>query len=336
MHAVTIDEVGGPDVLRWRSAEQREPGTGEVLVDVRFAGVNYRDVYFRNGMYRAPLPFIPGIEGSGVVSAVGSDVTSVAPGDRVAWSGDVGSYAQQVTLPVSAVLPLPDSVSFEHAAAVVLQGLTVHVLVNDCGPVQEDEWIAVHAAAGGIGLLLTQIAKHCGAKVLGTVSAKEKMKAVLDAGADAVTTYDDFASTASELTDGRGLDAVYDGVGAATLAQSIDALAPCGRLVLFGWASGPVPTLPLDRLRSRTFVRPRLGDYLTPQRGDAATRSAEIFSWMEQGVVTPTIDSVFPMDRAADAHRALESRRTIGKVLLAANSAAQSRTCTEEGAPCVP
>ncbi|MEH0580104.1 quinone oxidoreductase family protein [Streptomyces canus] len=317
MHAVTIHEVGGPEVLRWDKAEVREPGVGEVLVDARFAGVNYRDVYFRNGMYKAPLPFVPGIEGSGVVSAVGPGVTSVAPGDRVAWTGDAGSYAERITLPADAVLPIPDSVSFEHAAAVLLQGLTVHVLANDCGPVRDGEWIAVHAAAGGIGLLLTQVAKHRGAKVLGTVSAEEKMKAVLDAGADAVTTYGDFSKTAAELTDGHGLNAVYDGVGAATLSQSIEALESCGRLVLFGWASGPVPTLPLDRLRSCTFVRPRLGDYLTPQRGEAAERSAEIFSWMAEGVVTPTIDSVYPMDRAADAHRALESRRTIGKVLLA-------------------
>ncbi|HWE88912.1 MAG TPA: quinone oxidoreductase [Pseudonocardiaceae bacterium] len=320
MRAVRIDQYGGPDVLRLTTVDDPEPGPGQLLVATAAIGVNYIDTYQRGGHYPVPLPFTPGLEGAGTVRAVGAGVTEFAAGDRVAWSGTPGSYAELVTVAADAAVPVPDDVSNELAAAVPLQGMTAHYLVTSTYPVRPGDTVLVHAAAGGVGLLLTQLAKARGARVIGTVSTDEKEKLARAAGADEIVRYteQDVAAEVRRLTDGAGVAAVYDGVGASTFDASLASLRPRGILVLFGASSGPVPPFDLQRLNSggSLFVtRPTLGHH-TATRAELLWRATELFDAIGAGRLNVRIGGRYPLAEARRAHEDLQARRTTGKVLL--------------------
>ncbi|PPK66733.1 quinone oxidoreductase [Actinokineospora auranticolor] len=318
--AIVVAENGGPEVLTYTDVPERAPGAGEVAVRSAAAGVNYIDVYHRTGLYPLPLPLVLGQEGAGTVTAVGDGVTGVAVGDRVAWTGVTGSYAEHVVVPASAAVPVPSGVDDETAAALLLQGLTAHFLVTSSYPVQEGDTVLVHAAAGGVGLLLVQLAKARGARVIGTVSTADKERQTRAAGADEVIRYteEDFVARTRELTGGEGVAAVYDGVGATTFDGSLASLRRRGTLALFGAASGPVPPLDPQRLNKAGSVfltRPNLGDHLaTPE--ELRWRTGDLFAAVEKGTLTITIGERYPLAEARDAHTAIESRRTSGKLLL--------------------
>jgi NADPH2:quinone reductase len=314
MYAVCMDGVGEADVLNWKELPEPEPKEDEILVDVRAIGVNFREIYFRRGMYPSGQDFILGQEASGVVVSVGSRVDRFMPGDRVVVMIPNGAYASRLAVPQSSATGIPEEVSFEDAAAIELQGLTAHVITTSCSRIQPGDWVIVHAAAGGLGLLLTRIATHMGAYVIGSVSSDAKAPAVYGAGARVVTSYEDFLSKAKELTGGAGVAAVFDGVGAQTIEASLDALSATGTLVLYGWVSGSVKRIELDRMCSRSFVRPRLNEFLVGS--ELQRRLDEVFDWMRRGVVKSTVGARFPLSRAGDAHRVLESRQSTGKVLL--------------------
>jgi NADPH2:quinone reductase len=320
MRAVRIDQYGGPDVLRLTTVDDPEPGPGQLLVATAAIGVNYIDTYQRGGHYPVPLPFTPGLEGAGTVRAVGAGVAEFTAGDRVAWSGTPGSYAELVTVAADAAVPVPDDVSDELAAAVPLQGMTAHYLVTSTYPVRPGDTVLVHAAAGGVGLLLTQLAKARGARVIGTVSTDEKEKLARAAGADEIVRYteQDVAAEVRRLTDGAGVAAVYDGVGASTFDASLASLRPRGILVLFGASSGPVPPFDLQRLNSggSLFVtRPTLGHH-TATRAELLWRATELFDAIGAGRLNVRIGGRYPLAEARRAHEDLQARRTTGKVLL--------------------
>lgn len=314
MYGVCMEGVGGPEVLRWKELPEPAVGDEDILVDVRAIGVNFREIYFRRGMYPSGKDYVLGQEAAGVVAAAGPRAGRFRRGDRVVVMVPKGAYCSRLAVPHSAATRIPDDITFEEAAAIELQGLTAHVITTSCSSIQRGDCVVVHAAAGGLGLLLTRIATHMGAQVIGTVSTPAKAPAAVAAGAIAVTGYEDFLAKAKEMTGGNGAAAVFDGVGAQTFESSLDALSPTGTLVLYGWVSGPVKSIDLDRMASRTFVRPRLNEFLVA--GGLNRRLAEVFDWMKKGVVKPTIGSRFPLSRAGDAHTALESRKTTGKVLL--------------------
>nr|WP_232545884.1 quinone oxidoreductase [Streptomyces antimycoticus] len=291
-----------------------------MAVDTAACGVNYIDIYQRRGLYPLPLPFVPGQEGAGVVTAVGAGVRDVRPGDRVAWADAQGSYAERTVLDADRTVPVPAGLSFDAAAGVALQGMTAHYLAHDAHRISDGHTVLVHAAAGGVGLLLVQLAKLRGAHVIGTVSTELKERAARAAGADHIVRYgtEDFAARARELTGGTGVDAVYDGVGRATFDQSLECLRPRGCLVLYGQSSGPVPPVDPQRLNAAGSVfltRPSLTHYLADRR-ELLARAADVFGWLESGRVTLSIDKVFTLAGARRAHVALESRRTSGKILL--------------------
>ncbi|CAL9401726.1 Quinone oxidoreductase 1 [Actinosynnema sp. ALI-1.44] len=318
--AVVVRATGGPEVLEFGEVEARTPGSGELLVDVAAAGVNYIDTYHREGRYPLPVPFGLGLEGAGRVAAVGPDVTGVAVGDRVAWAHAQGSYAEQAVVPAAAAVPVPDGVADETAAALMLQGMTAHYLVASTYPVQEGDTVLVHAAAGGVGLLLVQLAKARGARVIATVSTEAKEALAREAGADEVVRYDrvEFAPVVRELTGGAGVAAVYDGVGASTFDGSLASLKPRGYLVLFGASSGPVPPVDPQRLNQAGSVyltRPSLGAY-TATREELEWRARELFAAVESGALAVRIGGRYPLADARRAHEDLEGRRTTGKLLL--------------------
>ncbi|CAM3131591.1 quinone oxidoreductase [Saccharomonospora xinjiangensis] len=318
--AIRIQRTGGPDVLDVADVEIGEPGPGKVLVEVSAAGVNYIDTYQRSGLYPVPLPYTPGLEGAGRITAVGAGVSELSVGDRVAWQGSPGSYAEQAIVPAELAVRIPEGVTDESAAAVTLQGITAHYLTASTHPVREGETVLVHAAAGGVGLLLTQLAKAKGARVIGTVSTPEKEQLAREAGADEVIRYTerDFVAATREFTGGEGVDVVYDGVGASTYEGSLACLRPRGLLALFGASSGPVPPIDPQRLNkggSLYLTRPTSADY-TRTRQEIEWRVGELFDGLANGTLNVRIGARYALADARKAHEDLEGRRTTGKVLL--------------------
>lgn len=320
MRAIRVHEVGGPEQLRLDDAPLPEPGPGQVRVMVTACGLNYIDTYHRTGLYPQPLPFTPGGEVAGTIDAVGPEVTGFAPGDRVATASAIGGYAEYALAPASKLVRVPPDVELELAAAVMLQGMTAHYLALSTYPLHPGDTCLIHAAAGGVGLLLTQIASMLGATVIGTVSTEEKAALAGGAGADHVIRYtqEDFAARTRELTGGRGVDVVYDSVGATTWEGSLNSLRPRGMMVTFGNASGPVPPMApllLSAKGSIFLTRPTLAHYIATEE-ELARRAGDLFAWIGAGKLSVRIDRRFPLADAADAHRALEGRATAGKVLL--------------------
>jgi NADPH2:quinone reductase len=318
--AIVVRATGGPEVLTLDEIEAPTPAANELVVTVGAAGVNYIDTYHRNGMYQKDLPFVPGNEGAGTVVSVGADVTGFAEGDHVAWADVAGSCAQQVAVPARSAFKVPDGVEDETAAAAMLQGLTAHYLVTSTYSVKPGDTVLVHAAAGGVGLLLTQLAKSRGGKVIGTVSTPEKEALAREAGADEVIRYTetDFADAVADLTGGVGVAAVYDGVGKTTFDKSMACLARRGTLALFGASSGPVPPVDPQRLNAAGSVfltRPTLAHHIaTPD--EFQWRCDELFSAISGGRISVRIGGRYPLADARKAHEDLEGRRTTGKLLL--------------------
>lgn len=320
MRAVIAERHGGPEVLTVAEREVPAPGPGQLLVDVAAAGVNYMDIYQRQGRppYAGDVPFVPGGEGSGTVAAVGPGTEGARQGDRIAWTGVPGSYAERVIVPADRAVLVPEGIDLETAAAVMLQGTTAHYLVNDTYPVAEGDPVVVHAAAGGVGLLLTQMAKMRGGIVIATTSTPQKAELARGAGADYIAGYDDFGAVVREVTDGEGAAAVYDGVGRATFDDSLAALRRRGYMVLYGAASGPVPPLDPQRLNTGGSVfltRPTLVHYIVT-RDELLSRTDDLFRWIGQGKLDVRIGGRYPIDQAARAHEDLAARRTAGKLIL--------------------
>ncbi|HEX6903366.1 MAG TPA: quinone oxidoreductase [Thermoanaerobaculia bacterium] len=321
MKAIRVHEPGGPEAMTYEDVADPEPGEGEAVVRIEAAGVNFIDVYFREGVYKSPsLPFTLGQEGAGVVAAVGPGVDGIAVGDRVAYTGVRGSYAEKAAVPADRLVRLPDGVSTRQGAAAMLQGMTAHYLACSTYPLQAGDVCLVHAAAGGVGQLLCQIAKIRGARVIGTTSTREKARIAREAGADEVILYteQDFAAETRRLTGGQGVRVVYDGVGRTTFEASLDSLAPRGMMVLFGQSSGAVePFAPqlLNAKGSLYLTRPSLHHYIH-DREELAWRARDVLGWIAEGKLRLSVGLELPLAEAAEAHRALEGRRTTGKVLL--------------------
>jgi NADPH2:quinone reductase len=318
--AIRVEVTGGPEVLRYREVPDPAPGPGDVRVRVHAAGVNFIDTYQREGLYPVALPATPGSEAAGVVDAIGPGVTEVAVGDRVAWAGVPGAYAELAVVSASRVVPLPDGVSTEQGAAAMLQGMTAHYLALSSFRLGPRHTCLVHAAAGGVGLLLCQIAKRLGARVIGTVSTPAKAALARDAGADAVILYTeaDFEAEVRAITAGRGVDVVYDSVGRTTFEASLRCLSRRGLLVLFGQSSGPVPAFDpqqLNRHGSLFLTRPSLNHHVAT-REELLARSGDVLGWVADGSLKLRIGGRYPLAEAARAHRDLESRATAGKLLL--------------------
>jgi NADPH2:quinone reductase len=319
VEAVVVERLGGPEVLALGEWPAPRPGPGQLLVRVAAAGVNFMDVYQRQGLgnYRTEVPFVPGAEGAGTVVAVGED-TGLAVGDVVAWAGVGGSYAAQAVVPADRAVRVPAGVGAQAAAAVMLQGLTAHYLCVSTYPVQPGDVAVVHAAAGGVGLLLTQMIKRRGGVVIGTTSDGGKQELARGAGADHVTDYAGFGAVVAEVTGGRGAHVVYDGVGQATFDDSLAALRPRGTMVLFGAASGAVPPFDPQRLNSGGslyLTRPTLAHYIS-DRAELEWRAGEVLGWVADGALSVRIGGTYPLAEAARAHEDLTERRTTGKLLL--------------------
>jgi NADPH2:quinone reductase len=320
MKAIRISTYGGAEVLRMEEVPAPSPGAGEALVRVAAAGVNFIEIYERRGLYPKPLPYTPGGEASGVVEAVGDGVAGVKPGDRVATVNARGSYGELAVVPADRLVLLPDAADLRLAAAALLQGMTAHYLAHSTYPLRPGDTCLVHAAAGGVGLLLCQIARRRGARVIGTVSSEAKAVLARAAGAHDVilSTAQDIAAEVRRLTDGSGVQVVYDTVGRATFESSLHCLATRGLLVLFGQSSGPVEPLDpqvLNRRGSLFLTRPALGHY-TVTRDELLQRAGDVLGWVSDGSLDVRVDRTFPLAEAAEAHRALESRGTSGKLLL--------------------
>ena len=327
MKAVRVHELGGPEVLRYEQSTDPRPTADEVLVKIEAAGVNFLDIYYRSGLHwgghhRRSLPYIPGAEAAGSVVEVGADVRNVKIGDRVAYgiSNGYGSYAEFFAVPSWHLFKLPNSVSCYTAAAVMLQGMTAHYLTHSTYAVKPNDTVLVHAAAGGTGLLLVQMAKMRGARVIGTVSSAAKARLARDAGADETIDYseNDFAAEVRRLTEGKGVNVVYDSVGKATFEKSLDSLAPLGALVIFGQASGPVPpfdTAVLNAKGSLSLARPSL-THNVASHADVERRAGDLCQWIDSGKLKINIGKTFALANAAEAHRQMESRRSVGKILL--------------------
>jgi NADPH2:quinone reductase len=321
MKAIRVLELGGPEVLKLEEIPDPKPGPGEAVVRVEAAGINFIDVYHRTGLYKvAALPFTLGQEGAGTVESVGEGVSEVATGDRVAWTNVPGSYAEKVLVPVAKLVPLPAGVSSRQGAAAMLQGMTAHYLACSTYPLKAGDTCLVHAAAGGVGLLLCQIAKLRGARVLGTTSNEEKAALAREAGADEVILYTekDFAVEAKRLTGGKGVQVIYDSVGQTTFLKGLDCLAPRGMMVTFGQSSGSVPAFEpsiLNAKGSLYVTRPSLGHYIAT-REELLARAGDVLGWIRDGKLTLRAEHDYPLAQAADAQRALEGRKTTGKVLL--------------------
>ncbi len=320
MRAMRAHETGGPEVMRLDDIPAPEPGAGDALVEIAAIGVNFIDVYFRTGLYKAPLPLPLGLEAAGTVRALGSGAIGVAVGDRVAWTGIPGAYAEMAVVPATRLVKLPDALSFRDGAAAMLQGMTAHYLACSTYPLKPGDACLVHAAAGGVGLLLCQVAKRRGATVVATVSTEAKAALAREAGADHVILYseEDFVAGVRRVLGGAGVHVVYDGVGATTFEKGLDCLRPRGTMVLFGAASGPVPPFDLGQLNAKgsLFVtRPSLFHYIL-EESELRARARDVLGWIAAGELRLRIGAEFPLARAADAHRALEGRQTTGKVLL--------------------
>jgi NADPH:quinone reductase len=320
MKAIQVSQTGGAEVMMLVELPAPEPKPNEALVQIKAAGVNFIDVYFREGRYPAPLPFVVGQEAAGVVTALGSDVSNVKVGDRVAYSGALGSYAEYAAVPGDRLVKIPDPLDFNHAAAAMLQGMTAHYLSHSTYPVRRGETALIHAAAGGVGLLLVQMCKLIGARVIGTTGSEEKAQLARDAGADEVINYteQDFETETKRLTEGEGVHVVYDGVGKSTFERDLKILRPRGYLVLFGGASGAVPPfdlLELTKHGSLFVTRPSLQHYIAT-REELEQRSADVLQMIVSGDLKLRIHKAYPLAEAQQAHRDLEGRKTTGKLLL--------------------
>jgi NADPH2:quinone reductase len=320
MKAIVISELGGPEVLVVNEVPAPTPGPDDLLVEVEAAGLNFIDVYHRIGLYDLAAPLTPGLEGAGIVIEVGEGVNEFAVGDRVGWTNVLGSYAEQHVVPAEKAIPIPEGLDTGTVAAVLLQGLTAHYLATDTFPLTPGDRCLIHAGAGGVGLLLTQIAKLRGAEVFTTVSSHEKAELSAEAGADHVVVYTerDFKEAIESIAGPKPLDVVFDGVGAATFMDGLDVLRPRGMMVTFGNSSGAVPEIApllLAQKGSLFLTRPTMAHYV-PTREALLARCADLFDWIRDGRLHVRIDSEYPLADAADAHRALEARQTTGKVLI--------------------
>jgi len=320
MKAVRIHTPGGPEALRYEDVPDPTPKPGHAVVKVDAAGLNYIDVYYRSGLYKTELPMTLGMEAGGTVTAVGPDVTQVKAGDKVAYTGVPGAYAEYALVPVDRLVVMPAGLSAKQGAAAMLQGMTAHYLACSTWPLKPGEACLVHAAAGGVGLLLCQIAKMRGARVIGTVSTEDKAKLAREAGADEVILYtrQDFAEEVKRLTGGKGLQVVYDSVGKDTFDKGFACLAPRGMMALYGQSSGPIGAFDVGKLAaggSLFLTRPSLVSY-TATRAELEQRAADVLGWIRDGKLKVRMEFEFPLKDASEAHRALEGRRTTGKVLL--------------------
>ena len=320
MKAIQVSQVGGPEVLTLVDLPTPTPKPNEALVQIKAAGVNFIDVYFREGRYPAPLPFINGQEAAGVVTATGSDVINLKPGDRVAYTGSLGSYAEYASVPADRLVKIPDQLDFNQAAAAMLQGMTAHYLSHSTYALRADDTALIHAAAGGVGQLLVQMSKQLGARVIATAGSAEKAQLARDAGADECIIYSqaDFETETRRLTGGQGVHVVYDGVGKDTFDQDLNCLRPRGYLVLFGGASGAVPPFDLIKLShkgSLYITRPTLAHYVA-SREELEQRSSEVLQMIVNGRLKLRIHGTYSLAQAAEAHRDLEGRKTTGKLLL--------------------
>jgi NADPH2:quinone reductase len=320
MKAIRIHGAGGPEVMRFEDVTEPTPKAGEAVVKVDAAGLNYIDVYFRSGLYKADYPLTLGLEAGGTVTAVGPNVSEVKVGDKVAYTGVPGAYAQLAAVPAARLVVLPSGVSTRQGAAAMLQGMTAHYLACSTYPLKKGDTCLVHAAAGGVGLLLCQIAKMRGARVIGTVSTDEKAKLAREAGADETIIYtrQDFEAEVKRLTDGKGLQVVYDAVGKTTWDKSLNSLAPRGLIALYGQSSGPIGQIDpqiLNTKGSLFLTRPSLNHHIA-SRDELQSRAGEVLGWIRDGKLRVRTEFEFPLKDAGDAHRALEGRTTTGKVLL--------------------
>ncbi|HET6948671.1 MAG TPA: quinone oxidoreductase [bacterium] len=320
MKAVRIHETGDVRVLRVEEVPVPTPGQGQALVRLRAAGVNFLDIYHRTGLNPLPLPAIPGSEGAGVIEAVGPGVTEVARGDRVAYSNVLGSYAEYSVAPAWRLVPIPDGLEFTQAAAAMLQGMTAQYLTHTTYPLKPGEWALVHAAAGGVGALLVQMAKRCGARVIATVSSEEKATIAAEAGADVCVIYTraDFVQEVKRVTEGQGVPVVYDSVGKDTFERGLDCLQLRGMMVLYGNASGLVPPVDPRILNSKGslfLTRPSLHHY-THTRSELLARAGDVLSWVREGSLRLRIDRTYPLADVQAAHARLEGREALGKLLL--------------------
>jgi NADPH2:quinone reductase len=320
MKAIQIQQTGGPEVLNLVDLTVPTPGPGEVLVKIHASGINFIDIYYREGRYKSELPFIDGQEGAGIVEAVGGGVTDFKPGDPVAWCHIMGSYAEYSVVPAAMLIHVPPHLDLKLAAAVILQGMTAHYLAHSTFPLKSEDTALVHAAAGGVGLLLTQIATQAGTRVIGTVSTEEKAKLAREAGAAEVILYTqvDFEAETKKLTDGRGVDVVYDSVGKTTFDKSLNVLRPRGMMVLYGGSSGPVPPFDLIGLSTKGslfITRPTLKHY-TLTRDELLTRAGAVLDAVAAGTLKVRMEHTYPLSEARQAHIELESRKTTGKLLL--------------------
>lgn len=320
MKAIQVKQPGNAEAMELVDLPVPQPKANEAVVKIAASGVNFIDVYIREGRYKAPLPFVLGQEGAGAVTNVGSDVKSVKPGDRVAWTGLLGSYAEYAAVSADRLVPIPAGVTDQQAAATMLQGMTAHYLSHDTFPLKRGETALVHAAAGGVGLLLVQMAHNIGARVIATVSTEEKAKLARDAGADEVILYTqtDFETETKHLTKVKGVDVVYDSVGKTTFEKGLNILRPRGMMVLFGGSSGPVPPFDLIALSQKGSLyvtRPTLAHYIA-SRDELMARSSAVFGMIAAGKLKLRIEHVYPLAEAQRAHRDLEGRKTTGKLLL--------------------
>ncbi|HET9408532.1 MAG TPA: quinone oxidoreductase [Candidatus Sulfotelmatobacter sp.] len=320
MKAIQVKQVGGPEAMELVDIPVPQPKPNEALIKLAASGVNFIDVYQREGRYKVPLPFVIGQEGAGSITAVGADVKSVKVGDRVAWTGLLGGYAEYAAIAADRLVPIPAGVSDQQAAATMLQGMTAHYLCHDTFPLRRGQTALIHAAAGGVGLLLVQMAHHIGAHIIATVSTDEKAKLARDAGADEIILYTqaDFEAETKRLTGGNGVDVVFDSVGKTTFDKGLNVLRPRGMMVLYGGSSGAVPPVDLIVLSQKgsLFVtRPTLGHY-TLTREELVARSGSVFAMIAAGKLKLRIEHTYPLAEAQRAHRELEGRKTTGKLLL--------------------
>jgi NADPH2:quinone reductase len=320
MKAIRIHQYGGPEVLRMEEVPVPSPGEGQALVRLQAVGINFIDVYHRTGLYKVALPFTPGMEGAGLVELVGPNVTEVQPGDRVAYATVLGSYGECALTPARQLIKLPEGMDYRIGAAILLQGMTAHYLTQTTFPLKRGDTALVHAAAGGAGLLIVQMAKRAGARVIGTVSTEEKAQLAHEAGADEIVVYtrSDFEAKAKEFTNGKGVNVVYDSVGKTTFEKSLNCLAPRGTLALFGQSSGSVPPFDPSMLAAKGslfLTRPSLTHY-TATREELLHRAGDVLNWAQSGDLKIRLARLFSLSEAAEAHRQLEGRLTTGKILL--------------------
>lgn len=320
MKAIVVHQHGGPEVMQYGDAPQPAPGPGQVLVRIAYSGINYIDTYFRTGLYKADLPLIPGQEASGTIEQIGEGMTGFSPGDRVAYTGTRGSYAEYAVIPAAQLVAVPSGVPMDLAAALLLQGMTAHYLCHSTFPLQAGQTCLIHAAAGGVGQILVQLAKQIGARVIATVGSQRKAELARQAGADDVILYTEqnFETETKRLTNNEGVHVVYDSVGASTFEQSLRSLRPRGMMVTFGNASGPVPPLSpllLTQHGSLFLTRPSLVNYIAT-RPELLERANALFSAVQSGALKLQLDHTYPLADAVKAHQDLEGRRTTGKLLL--------------------